>query len=125
MQLLLTIVAFLIIDGIWIFFVANPLYKNHLSNTFLADPVRVGYALLFYLLYAFSLWYLFIKRADGVSGQLLLDVALFGITAYGTYALTNMAIIREWNLQVTLPDLLWGGVLSVLVTLVVCTLCKN
>jgi len=79
--------------------------------------MRIIYALLFYLLFSFSLWFIFIRKAQGISQSLLIEVFLFGITAYGTYALTNMAIIAEWNLKVTLPDLLWGGVLSVLVTL--------
>lgn len=122
MQLILTIVSFLAIDGIWIYFVANPLYQKHLPESFLASPVRLVYALGFYLLFSFALWYLFIRKASGMTSELLVEVFLFGLTSYGTYSLTNMAIIEKWNLQVTLPDFIWGGILSVFVTIVVLNL---
>ena len=119
MQLIATIISFLVIDGVWIYFVANPLYKKHLPESFLANPVRIVYALAFYLLFSFVLWFLFIRKATETNTELLLNVFIFGLTSYATYSLTNMAIIREWNLNVTIPDLLWGGVISVLVTAVV------
>ena len=119
MQLIATIISFLVIDGVWIYFVANPLYKKHLPESFLANPVRIVYALAFYLLFSFALWFLFIRKATEFNTELLLNVFIFGLTSYATYSLTNMAIIREWNLNVTIPDLLWGGVISVLVTAVV------
>ena len=118
MQLVITIITFLVIDGLWIYFLANPLYKKHLPESFLASPVRIIYALAFYLLFSFALWFLFIRKTDTINPTLLFEVFLFGFTAYGTFALTNMAVIREWNLWVTIPDLVWGGVLSVLVTFV-------
>ena len=38
--------------------------------------------------------------------------ALFGLVAYGTYDLTNLATIKGWSLKVTIIDLLWGGILT-------------
>ena len=38
--------------------------------------------------------------------------ALFGLVAYGTYDLTNLATIKNWSLKVTIIDLIWGGVLT-------------
>jgi uncharacterized membrane protein len=118
LQLIITIVSFLIIDFVWIALVVNPLYKKNLPEDFMADPVRMTYAVAFYLLFSFTLWFLFIRKNPTLDTELLLEVFLFGLTAYATYSLTNMAIIEAWNIKVTIPDLIWGGVLSVLVTIV-------
>jgi uncharacterized membrane protein len=118
MQLIITIITFLIIDFVWIGLVVNPLYRKNLPTDFLADPVRITYAILFYVLFAFTLWFLFIRKYSAINIKNLFEVFLFGITAYATYSLTNMSIISDWNLKVTLPDLFWGGILSVMVTVV-------
>ena len=34
--------------------------------------------------------------------------ALFGLVAYGTYDLTNLATVKEWPLIVSLVDMGWG-----------------
>ena len=33
---------------------------------------------------------------------------LFGLFAYGTYDLTNLAVLRDWPLGLTFIDLVWG-----------------
>jgi uncharacterized membrane protein len=38
--------------------------------------------------------------------------ALFGLVAYATYDLTNMATLRGWPTIVTVVDLAWGTALS-------------
>ena len=41
---------------------------------------------------------------------------LFGLVAYGTYDLTNLATIKGWSLKVTIIDLFWGGILTAVVS---------
>ena len=36
---------------------------------------------------------------------------MFGISIYGTYDLTNYAILDKWNLKAVVMDTLWGGIL--------------
>jgi uncharacterized membrane protein len=117
-KLIITIVTFLVVDFAWITLFVNSLYKKNLPKDFLADPPRLIYAVVFYLLFAFTLWFLFIKDADSITVDLIIRAFLFGLTSYATYSLTNMAIIDKWNLSVTIPDLIWGGVLSALVTII-------
>ncbi len=117
-KLIITIITFLVIDFAWISLFVNPLYKKNLPENFLADPPRLIYAIVFYLLFSFTLWFLFIKDADSITMDLIVRAFLFGLTSYATYSLTNMAIIKQWNLSVTIPDLIWGGVLSALVTVI-------
>ena len=42
--------------------------------------------------------------------------ALFGLVAYGTYDLTNLATIKNWSLKVTIIDLIWGAILTSVVS---------
>ena len=41
--------------------------------------------------------------------------AFFGLLTYATYDLTNLAIMRDWPLLLTLVDLLWGSALCAVV----------
>ena len=43
----------------------------------------------------------------------LLRAALFGLVSYATYDLTNLAVVQDWPVIVTVVDLIWGTVLSV------------
>ena len=37
---------------------------------------------------------------------------VFGLVAYGTYNLTNMATVKGWSPSVVFVDMLWGGLLT-------------
>ena len=37
---------------------------------------------------------------------------IFGLVAYGTYNLTNMAVIKDWSPTVVFVDMFWGGSLT-------------
>ena len=45
--------------------------------------------------------------------------AVVGLLAYALYNFTNLALLREWSLLVTVVDILWGGLLFGLSTLAV------
>jgi len=38
--------------------------------------------------------------------------ALFGLFAYGTYDLTNQATLKVWSTTITLADMAWGATLT-------------
>jgi len=42
---------------------------------------------------------------------------VFGFVAYATYDLTNLATVKGWPLVVTVIDLVWGSVLSLVISL--------
>lgn len=48
----------------------------------------------------------------------LLLGALFGLIAYATYDLTNLATLKDWPLLVTIVDLAWGAVLAASVSVI-------
>ncbi|MFA7661786.1 MAG: DUF2177 family protein, partial [Anaerovoracaceae bacterium] len=36
----------------------------------------------------------------------------FGLITYATYDLTNLAVVKDWPVAITIIDLLWGTFLS-------------
>jgi uncharacterized membrane protein len=42
----------------------------------------------------------------------VLHGALFGLVAYGTYDLSNLATLKDWPVGITLADMTWGAILS-------------
>ena len=71
-------------------------------------------ALAFYLLYPVGLVVFAIApalKSGSLVDALLLGVLLGGIT-YATYDLTNFATLRNWTLQLTVIDILYGCIVA-------------
>lgn len=100
---------FLIIDGIWLGFIAKNFYQNHLGFL-MKNPINYPVALLVYVLFIAILTIMVIMPALEQRSvyHALIYGALFGLVTYGTYDLTNYATIKDWPLVVTFVDMLWG-----------------
>lgn len=107
------LVAFLIIDLVWLGVFAKDWYARQLGD--LKTPnIRWGGAILFYLLYVGGLMLFAIVPGiffANLLGTLTL-AALYGFFTYMTYDLTNYATLRRWPLQLVVVDITWGVVLS-------------
>lgn len=112
-QFLVAFLTFLAIDGLWLTVVAKDFYAKHLGFIMTKTP-NLTAALLFYLIYIFTMVILVISPAlqKGSLMTAILTGALFGLCAYATYDLTNLATLKDWPLLVTVVDLIWGTVLS-------------
>ena len=77
-------------------------------------------AFLFYLIFTAALIFFVIAPAldKKMWTHAILGGALFGLTTYATYDLTNLATIKDWPLLVTIVDLIWGTVLSAVVSVI-------
>ena len=102
-----------ILDGIWLSLTASRIYRPSLGALMVSKPV-VPAAIIFYLLYIAGLTYLVVlpALATGQFSSAVARGAVLGLVAYGTYDLTNLAIIRGWPLRVTIIDLAWGTLLT-------------
>jgi uncharacterized membrane protein len=111
--------SFLVIDMVWLGFVARTFYNEYLGYLF-APAINWPAALLFYLLFVAGLLFLVVVPGleKGSLRATLLRAALFGLVTYATYDLTNLATIKGWPLLVTVVDLAWGIILSVAVSTV-------
>jgi uncharacterized membrane protein len=114
-----TLVAFFAIDLVWLGLVARTFYHKYIGFL-MAPSVNWPAALIFYLLFVVGL-VVFAVLPGLEAGSLKTTVgraALFGLIAYATYDLTNLATLKDWPLIVTAVDLAWGTVLSVAVSCV-------
>jgi len=101
-----TLLAFLLLDGIWLGVLMAPTYRELLGALMLEKPLLVP-AAVFYCLYVFGCVQFVVLPA--LSWQRAAKMgALLGLVAYGTYDLTNWATLRGWSVQVSLLDWGWG-----------------
>lgn len=114
----LTTVVFLLLDMVWLGFIAKNLYQKYLG-TFLADKVNWTAALIFYLLYVIGISVFAIYPSVGKNSMLSAALlgGLFGFFTYATYDLTNLATLKGWPLPIVFIDITWGIVLTALVSL--------
>jgi len=113
LSIFITSILFLIIDLIWLSFSVKYFYKPQLGILLNEKPVMWA-AVLFYLIYVVGLAIIILLPAikqDSIT-QAFFTGIVFGIVAYGTYNLTNMATIRNWSPYVVLVDIIWGGFLT-------------
>ncbi len=106
-----TLAVFLGLDFVWLSFVARSLYMSEIGPLLLPQG-RLGPALLFYLIYIIGVVVFVIVPAvaRGKASRATLFGALFGLVAYSTYDLTNLATLKGFTEKLTLIDLTWGAV---------------
>lgn len=115
----ITFAAFLAIDAVWLALVARTFYRRYLDWLMSANPNWIA-ALLFYLLFVVGvLVFVVIPGVEEDSLRTTLwRAALFGLVAYATYDLTNLATVKDWPLTITIVDMVWGTALSTAVAYV-------
>ena len=110
---LATFAVMAVLDGIWLLVVARSFYRQHLGFL-MADTPNWAAAGAFYVIYAVGVT-VFATQAGVEDGSVLTAAwrgGLFGLVAYATYDLTNMATLRGWPTIVTVVDMAWGTALS-------------
>lgn len=112
-----TALVMILIDLVWLGVVAKPLYQQGIGHL-MADQPTLWAAVLFYLLYPVGLVVFAVLPnalhtvvGDTWVGSLFAG-ALFGLIAYTTYDLTNLATLKDWPLSLTCIDMAWGSSVS-------------
>ena len=110
---IVTAITFLVIDLVWITFFVSKEYQDQLAGMMLEEP-RIWAAVLFYVGYIAGIVFFAIRPAlaDNSTRTALMNGALLGAFAYGTYALTNHAIFTEWTTLLVVSDIAWGTFLT-------------
>ena len=106
---IIVLTVFLIIDALWLGFIARKFYSSNLGYI-LADRPNFGAALVFYSLYVIGIIIFSTIPAlkEGAALTALIYGALFGFFAYLTYDMTNYATLKDYPLSVVLVDTAWG-----------------
>ena len=112
---LATAVVMIALDVLWLGVIAKPLYQNGLGHLMAARPNWVA-AVAFYGLYTLGLMLFAIvpNAADPGWLKTAATAAMFGLVAYATYDLSNLATLKDWPIGLSLIDMAWGATLSAL-----------
>jgi uncharacterized membrane protein len=107
------IVAFFAIDFVWLSTMNSRFYQPRLGSL-LAEQPKLGVAAGFYLLYVIGVVALAVMPGlrEGAVLAALWRGALFGLLAYATYDLTNLATLQGWPWELAVVDMIWGTVLT-------------
>ncbi|QWD90342.1 DUF2177 family protein [Polynucleobacter sp. MWH-Braz-FAM2G] len=109
------LIALIAIDLIWLLGIAKNLYRNEMGDLMATEPKLLA-GLAFYLLYALGVCIFVVLPALSKQSWLyaLQYGALFGLFCYMTYDLTNLAVVRNFPMQLAFVDIAWGSAVTAL-----------
>lgn len=121
---LVAFVVFLVIDFVWLIFISRKLYDRELKEI-KKEKITWSAAIIFYIIYIVGVTFFVVAPAidKGNFWYAVYGGALFGLVAYSTYDLTNLATMKGFPIKITIIDLIWGtfvtSAVSVLTYLIV------
>ena len=116
---LIALPIFFAIDMVWLGLVAKNFYKDQIGFL-MTSSINWVVVIIFYFIFIAGLVLFVISPAVEKESWMyaLLFGALFGFITYATYDLTNLATLKDWPLLVTIVDLVWGTILTALVSII-------
>ncbi len=108
-----TVFVFLLADAVMLTRVMSPLFERYVGELMRPD-LRLMPVALFYLGYVAAVVWLVSLPAlrAGQPMQALLNGAILGAAAYGTYEFTNFATLKGWSWHQVIADTAWGAALT-------------
>ena len=109
-----SLLTFLILDAIWLGWVAKKKYERTLAPL-LREHYRMWPWVVFYLLYNGAVVHLAVApHLDSAAWlPVAISAAVLGLAAYGAYNLTNVAIVKDWPVAISLTDWAWGTFITI------------
>lgn len=100
-------------DAVWIGGFAKRIYDANIPHL-MADTIKVLPAGAFYVLHLAGTVYLAVRPQDETrtTKDRAIDGAVLGTIAWGTFGMTNAAVLDRFPLSVAAIDTVWGGVLT-------------
>lgn len=104
--------SFVALDALWLGQIASTWYDTAIGHL-MADTPSWPAALAFYLLYPIGLVIFGVRPGQPAKWTESAGIgALFGFFAYATYDLTNLAVLADWPIYISMLDIVWGSLLS-------------
>ena len=119
-------VIFAAVDVVWISTVATNQYKSQIGDL-LAPSANIAGAVAFYVIYVVGIVHYGIRPndQDATMRQRVTGAALFGFFTYATWALTALAVLKDFPAVVALTDIAWGVAVCSAVTWLTATLLRR
>lgn len=126
----IALVAVIIIDYIWLGFIAKDYYLRSYGD--LARTVDgefkplIWAAFVVYILLALGISQFTIPlSADSNMVETFFRGAFLGLIVYGVYDMTALAVLRDWPIGNSIVDIIWGSFLCGAVTLITKTVAEH
>jgi uncharacterized membrane protein len=117
--ILITFITIVVVDFIWLGFVAKHLYLKEMGHLMRLHEGNVSpnylAATLVYIALVVGILLLVLPNAHTYT-EALIKGALFGLIIYAVYDFTNLAILANWPLFISLVDIAWGTTLCGIVS---------
>jgi len=114
-KIIVLTITFLILDGIWLGLIANKMYIETLSPILRLSNGSIQpnwpAAIVVYIALISGIMLFVLPNAGGNLLSALLWGAFFGFVTYATYDFTNLAVLANWSLKMSIIDTIWGMVL--------------
>lgn len=108
-------VTILLMDTVWLGFIAKSLYQKQLGHFFhiTSTGMQLNYmaACVVYVCLILGIILFVVPKAGGSVISAFFWGAIFGLLTYAIYDFTNLAIIKKWPLYISLVDVAWGALL--------------
>ncbi len=123
---LIALTSFFTIDMIWLGLIAKNLYAKQIGHL-MKTNINWLAAIIFYLIFVFGIVIFVINPSLEKNSlkQAIILGGLFGFICYATYDLTNLAVTKDWPVLITIIDMIWGSILTILVSLITFLISKK
>lgn len=106
---LIILIISLLVDVFWHVFIAPKLFREQIGHL-MGNKAKIYAALFFYLINAAAILIFVINPS--IERQNIIYALKYGgflgFSMYSTYNFTNLAILKNWPIKLTLLDLAWG-----------------
>lgn len=114
-RIIILTVLFLILDSLWLGYLSKQLYLDTIGPLLRLkgkslQPNWIA-ALVVYIALISGILIFVLPKAHYDPMQALLWGSIFGFVTYATYDFTNLAVLTNWSLKVSIIDTLWGMIL--------------
>ena len=120
-QIFISAIIIIFIDSLYLTLIGGPIFSNTVRRIQNDDMnINVLGAILSYLLIILSI-NKFILLEDKVPSEAF----VLGFCIYGIFDFTNLAIFKKYDFSTAIVDMIWGGILFYVTTLLTYKITKN
>ncbi len=115
LQFIIVSIIFLGIDAAWVLGYAESDYTRQLENILRASngtvTPMISAGIVSYVLIVFGILYFVVPKGSHKFFKTLFSGAIYGIIVYGVFTFTNLALLKEWQINIAWMDVIWGAII--------------